>query len=96
MFTQLDSDNDGHLSIHELKGLIRQQQCGRVPRGVARQILDMNDINGDGQLDFEEFFTMSRRNQWLFKRYLVNYCKLIVPAPRREEDQTGILLKFKK
>lgn len=87
---QFDRDRDGYLGICEMKQLIRRHQCDDIPKGVARQILECADDDGDGRLDFEEFFAMSQEHNWLFKGFVVKYCRLIVPSPRREEvDETG-------
>lgn len=57
---------------------------------MANHILRMHDDDGNGQLDFEEFYRMSLRQEWLFSRLLVKYCKLIVPSPHRpEQDEIG-------
>lgn len=79
-----------------MKRLIRGQQCDSLPKGVARSIMEMHDVNNDGRLDFEEFYRLSRQNEWLFKGMLVKYCKMIVPSPHREAvDQTGTYTRFR-
>lgn len=78
-----------------MKGLIRRHQCDSLPKGIARNILEMHDVNDDGRLDFEEFYRMSLQQPWLFKGMLIKYCKMIVPSPHREEvDQTGTYTRF--
>lgn len=74
-----------------MKRLIQRHQCESLPKGIARSILDLHDGNADGKLDFEEFYAMSQEHAWLFKSFLVKYCKMIVPSPHRdeEEDQPG-------
>lgn len=75
-----------------MKRLIQRHQCESLPKGIARSILDMHDSNNDGRLDFEEFYSLSQEHGWLFKGFLVKYCKMIVPSPHRDdEDQPGIL-----
>lgn len=50
----------------------------------------MHDEDSNGRLDFEEFYRMSVRQEWLFSRMMVKYCKMIVPSPRREpQDEIG-------
>lgn len=79
-----------------MKRLIRSQRCEGLPKGMAGAILEVHDENGDGRLDFEEFYRMSQQNQWLFKGMLIKYCKMIVPSPHREEvDQTGTYTRFR-
>lgn len=83
-------DRDGKLSIVEMKNLIKNHQCRNLPENLANHILRMNDEDLDGFLDFEEFYRMSIRQEWLFSRYLAKYCKMIVPSPHRpEQDEIG-------
>ena len=50
----------------------------------------MSDEDSDGSLDFEEFYQLSLRQEWLFSRLVFKYCKMIVPSPHRPEiDETG-------
>lgn len=78
------------MDVRELKHHIRNQQCRQLPENLANHILRMHDDDGNGQLDFEEFYRMSVRQDWLFNRLLVKYCKLIVPSPHRpEQDEIG-------
>lgn len=61
-----------------------------MPQYLANHILKMSDDDSDGVLDFEEFYQMSRRQDWMINRLLFKYCKLIVPGPRRQEqDEIG-------
>lgn len=86
----MDIDCDGFLSIHELKLMIRNQQCSNIPVSLANHILEMHDEDSNGKLDFDEFYQMSLQQEWLFSRLLKSYCKYLVPAPHREgEDQIG-------
>lgn len=78
-----------------MKDLIRRHQCNQIPKGVARQILEMHDTNNDGRLDFEEFYDMSKHHEWLFKNFLVRYCRMIVPSPHRVAgDEVGKCLIY--
>lgn len=86
---QLDTDRDGRLNLRELKAHIRNFQCRNLPDYLANHILRMSDDDSDGALDFEEFYKLSLRQEWLFSRLVFNYCKMIVPAPNRERDETG-------
>lgn len=95
MILQLDTDRDGHLSIHEIKTFIRNRQCRNLPEKLANQIVQMNDNDANGLLDFEEFYRMSIKQEWLINRLLTRYCKLVVPSPRRlEEDEIGKILSL--
>lgn len=87
---QFDTNRDGFLNIHEMKELIKHHQCEDIPKEVARQILQMNDDDSNGRLDFEEFYQLSQRHKWLFEGLLTRYCRMIVPSPHRpEQDQVG-------
>lgn len=90
LYLQLDRNRDGHLNVHELKAHIRNHECGNLPENLAAHILKMHDDDFNGQLDFEEFYQMSIRQEWLFSRAVAKYCKLIVPSPHRpEQDEIG-------
>lgn len=86
---QLDTDRDGRLNIRELKNHIKNYQCRDLPDYLGNHILRMSDDDSDGVLDFEEFYRLSLRQEWLFSRLVFNYCKMIVPRPNRERDETG-------
>lgn len=87
---QLDTNNDGVLNIRELKNHIRRFPCRNLPEYLANHILRMSDDDSDGVLDFEEFYQLSLRQEWLFSRLVFKYCRLIVPSPHRpEQDETG-------
>lgn len=87
---QLDTDRDGVINIRELKNHIRNFPCRNLPEYLANHILRMSDEDSDGVLDFEEFYRLSLRQDWLFSRLVFNYCKMLVPSPHRpEQDETG-------
>lgn len=86
----MDTDGDGYINVREIKEHIRNQQCRNLPPQLAKHILQMNDDDSNGVLDFDEFYQMSIRQEWLFQRLIKKYCRLIVPPPRRlDEDETG-------
>lgn len=86
----MDTDRNGYVNIRELKNYIRNRQCRQLPENLAAHILRMHDDDMNGQLDFEEFYRMSVRQEWLFSRLLAKYCKLIVPSPHRPgQDEIG-------
>lgn len=85
LFCKYDTDNNRKLNIHELKEMIRHGRCAELPRGMTRQILNMSDHDSDGYLSFEEFYKMSQAHQWLFRDFLVSYCRRIIPSPHRVE-----------
>lgn len=86
----MDTDRNGYLNIHELKRHIRNHQCRELPENLAHHILQMHDQDSNGQLDFEEFYQLSVRQEWLFSRFVQKYCRMIVPSPHRpEQDEIG-------
>lgn len=91
----MDTNHDGVLNIRELKNHIRNYQCRNLPDYLAKHILKMSDEDSDGVLDFEEFYQLSLRQEWLFSRLVFKYCRMIVPLPHRPEgDQTGKMTSF--
>lgn len=90
----MDTDRDGRLNIRELKEHIRNFPCRNIPEYLANHILKMSDDDSDGALDFEEFYRLSLRHEWLFSRLVFKYCKMIVPSPQRPGDETGNILFF--
>lgn len=68
-------------------------QCNDLPKGLAKAILKIHDADGDGQLDFEEFFQLSQEHQWLVRDFCVKYCRYIVPRRNGAvADETGKLI----
>lgn len=72
--------------------MIKAHQCDDIPKGIAKRILDMHDSDGDGQLDFEEFFTLSQEHRWLIREMAVKYCRMMVPPRSGHTDETGEFL----
>lgn len=76
--------------MREIKEHIHNQQCRNLPPHLAKHILQMNDDDGNGVMDFDEFYRMSIRQEWLFHRLVKQYCRILVPPPRRTDaDETG-------
>lgn len=92
---QYDTNHDGFLSKRELRQLIKERQCDDLPKGLAKKILQMHDADGDGHLDFDEFFALSQEHRWLVRDICVKYCRMVVP--RRSgghSDETGEFIRF--
>lgn len=66
-----------------MKDYLQKYPCRNVPENLANNILGLSDKNADGMLDFEEFYQLSRRHRWLFKKMVHKYCQLVVPHPHR-------------
>lgn len=50
----------------------------------------MHDEDGDGRLDFEEFFRLSQTHSWLVRDLCVKYCRYVVPRRNGSvADETG-------
>lgn len=69
--------------------MISQGMCRDIPSNLASQIMQMSDRDNNGQLTFEEFYSLSQRHPWIVTNLLRNYCRIVVPSPHREEDQIG-------
>ena len=55
-FQKLDANNDGHISTTEIRTQekeLREAALGREWKEVLKQC----DLDGDGKMDFHEFFT---------------------------------------
>ncbi|XP_070492524.1 rhomboid-related protein 2 isoform X3 [Chironomus tepperi] len=81
IFEKYDRDRNGFLSKKELGRLIKENpgQCQDLPKGIAKEILKYADTDGDGQLDFEEFYKLSQEHKWIVKDWCVKYCRYVVP-----------------
>ncbi|EDW30651.1 GL26733 [Drosophila persimilis] len=82
VFDKHDSDRDGLISTHELKELISDGYCRDIPAYIAEQILRRSDVDNNGHLDFEEFYTMSLHHKWMVRNILARYCRYVVPPPK--------------
>ncbi|XP_053683799.1 rhomboid-related protein 2 isoform X2 [Sabethes cyaneus] len=80
IFDKYDKNGTGLLSIQELKRMINHRRCPDLPKGFVKKLHKQADQNNDGQLDFEEFYQMSREHQYLFRDMCVRYCRLVVPS----------------
>jgi len=55
-FKQMDVDNDGTLSLDEIKAA--EKKLGLMKLGNKwKDVLKKCDLDGDGKIDFQEFFT---------------------------------------
>merc|ERR1712012_488906 len=55
-FNLFDKDQDGKISLDELRTAM-MAICGRATEEDIARILKAADVNGDGEIDFEEFYT---------------------------------------
>ncbi|XP_074484868.1 calcium-binding protein 2a [Sebastes fasciatus] len=60
-FKEFDSDGDGLISLGELKEAMKKLMGEQLNHHEIDEILRDVDLNGDGQVDFEEFVRMMSR-----------------------------------
>lgn len=75
--------------------MINDKECTDMPDRLAKAVLNKHDDNGDGKLDFDEFFRLSQKERWLVRDFCVNACKFVVP-PRKTGDSLKFRYEFKK
>ncbi|KAJ8416493.1 hypothetical protein AAFF_G00357810 [Aldrovandia affinis] len=57
-FNQFDCDGDGQITVEELKEAMKSHLGVKLKKGELEEILKELDLNGDGNLDFNEFVMM--------------------------------------
>ncbi|KAG9346981.1 hypothetical protein JZ751_005908 [Albula glossodonta] len=57
-FKQFDCDGDGQITLEELKEAMKHHLGVKLKKGELEEILKELDLNGDGNLDFNEFVMM--------------------------------------
>ncbi len=56
-----DSDNSGKIDANEIKGLLEGDEFkDQITNDQLDKIIREVDVDGDGEIDFEEFLTMMR------------------------------------
>lgn len=76
MSLQLDVNHDEFISKRELKKYIKEHPHGKLPKNLAKNIMDVSDTNLDGRLDFDEFCVMDTKYKWLFTWYIRRYVEI--------------------
>lgn len=56
-----DTDGSGKIDASEIKGLLEGEDLKEhMTKEQLNQIIQEVDVNGDGEIDFEEFLSMMR------------------------------------
>jgi hypothetical protein len=63
--------------------MIRDRECTDLPKRLAEAILSKHDENGDGRLNFEEFYDLSMKDPWFVKYYSSILCRFLIPPRSR-------------
>ncbi|KAK4474660.1 hypothetical protein MN116_001793 [Schistosoma mekongi] len=61
LFIQIDQDRSGEIDVNELKTLFDEAGMN-VSRSVLEQWIRENDVDGNGKLNFEEFYSFVTSN----------------------------------
>lgn len=57
-----DVDNSGKIDAQEVKNLLEGEEYkDQIPTEQLNQLIAEVDVNGDGEIDFEEFLSMMRK-----------------------------------
>ena len=62
-FEYFDKDHSGFLSPDEIREVLGLNDENEETNRLVNEIIKDVDINGDGQISYEEFKTMMKRNQ---------------------------------
>lgn len=69
MFKQLDTDNSGSLDRQEFSRGLAQVNIPMNRRSLNR-LIDMMDVDGDGEIDFSELMAAQQKHKQLLKSYM--------------------------
>lgn len=69
----MDTDNDGHLSIVELEAAKDQVHSLKLGDTKWIEVLKKCDLDGDGKIDFSEFYTAAINHQKLLSKENIEY-----------------------
>lgn len=62
--------------------MIKTEERHHIKAHIVR-LLKKYDKNEDGQLNFEEFYQLSKDRTWIIRQMVKSYCQLVV-APRKK------------
>lgn len=79
----------------ELRQIIETNEAKDLPKELVKTIMNFNDTELNGQIDFEDFVKMSRSRSRSnsVREWCVNYCENIVPR-RSEHDSENWSSRF--
>jgi hypothetical protein len=80
VFSEADTDKDGFLSLVELTSIFERLLIG-VNRAKIQELISCYDINGDGQLSFDEFFNFLKERNATSRTDGVKDCSEFVEEP---------------
>jgi len=61
-FQMFDTDNSGKIDAAEIKNLLEGDDFkDQINKDALNRIISEVDVNGDGEIDFEEFLQMMRK-----------------------------------
>jgi Ca2+-binding EF-hand superfamily protein len=82
IFAEIDTDANGKISAHELRGAIRRLKLSLTSKEID-EVLNKLDFNKDGQIDFDEFCkkfrvgSQSQPSDAMLPRRIGQYAKLM-------------------
>ena len=82
-FSSFDTNQNGLLDVDEIGGLVNQILNGISP-GQIQALLDRFDVNGDGQLTYEEFLAYLLERKDVTER---NIGRRSIPTNRKEDSR---------
>lgn len=69
----MDTDNDGHLTIAELEAAKDQVHSLKLGETKWIDVLKKCDLDGDGKIDFVEFYTAAIDHQKILTKENIEY-----------------------
>ena len=69
----MDTDNDGHLTLSELESAKDQVSSLKLGETKWIDVLKKCDLDGDGKIDFVEFYTAAINHQKILTKENIEY-----------------------
>ena len=61
-FNLFDKDHNGKISLEEFRNVVMLITDGQITDEQITDMLKEVDLNGDGEIDFEEFYTAVKKD----------------------------------